>query len=517
MNLMAWELRRIVASLVIGIAVTIIALVLVFTIPMSRDMLETAKLVASLALPVLWIIILFENIAADKEQLPFIAGLPRPPGRIFLVRAGLRLLILSVVTLALWLMLDFTRTWTISLTHSYNRESMQWSNLLGMMLPAIGLILLLGTSRLRPECGWQMTVVLIAGGLSQALALTFYAALTNWHGLFLCGLQAFLLFGVWSREIWNAAVLNRRMRWSVALLMLLPLLQYGATFAYWNLRHIPALKSAQAQGVILIPAEWGNMVWQARRQNDTQVIREILDQILEKIDYRPDSRPVFRNYDYGLNAAFERYLRGEMETCRKNGDREQFAAILRKKWFLTGFDSWRINGTVPKTADEIEFMSRLLEDAEKWEMDCRLLLQPFGRARFWPYRNNVADLFSAWAHSGPGLFRIFGRIIAQPLWEKSYVHTLEGAAESLRRLRRGDTLRHVNRDRRLQGFIEGWNKNMVRFSLAVYRTHLHMLEYGEAPDELSPEFRQFRYRKTANGFELGYNSESYRYPKEKKQ
>jgi|GEM_PF-4528060 hypothetical protein len=497
------ELRRMRMPLIAGGVVTACTLFLLFVLPLAPDMQETAVLTANLALAVLWVIILFENIASDKEQLPFLTGMPRNPSLIYLKRMGLRILILAGILLIFYLVPGFARIPANEQAPFFSDQLFYWSHLLKVLFPVTGIVLLLGTIRLQPKLSRAMIVVSITGAFSQFLALTFYTDIFSWFGVLFCGFQVFILFAVWSAEAWSSVLQNRNMRRPAVLLMLLPLLQYGGTSAYWNLRHLFTMKEAQAQGIVLqdaVPGDWNGGAPTPER------IRETIDRMLEKAGYRADGNLIFRSYSFHLNFAIAEYLWDQLSIHRQNDDREAFAATLKKLWFLTGFNPRKILGTIPENADEIKFMIRLLDNAEHWQTDPILLMQPYA----YPYFRGASGImgqFGDWAYNGSGFGRAAGRIIIQPFKQKIDSHLLQDGMEYLRRVRCGEPAsKHLYF---LQ--IQGWNKDEVRFSQAVYRLRLHMLEHGEAPDRPGAGFEQFHYRKTEDGFELKYHHLNYHY------
>ncbi len=217
MNLIRFELQRLARSIGGILFLSILAVAPLIFLPLEEYRIFLEKGLIFL-LPVLWIGICCNSVGEDHEQLALLTGMPLSLRRIFWTRFLLRTVPPVILTLVLWIVVGFPWKYVPAsdpvLAVKYGAGA----------LAAVGLLFFLAMSKLIDNfpVGKGFVVIIALFGQFGMVSLQWKQA-TCLPFVFSCVL-AFAIFMTGSWEIWQSMCLNRKLRWRIVLLFLLPLL-----------------------------------------------------------------------------------------------------------------------------------------------------------------------------------------------------------------------------------------------------------------------------------------------------
>ncbi len=470
------ELRRMRLPLAVGAVVSALWLGLMYLVPMDRELFQIAVLVSGILLPSLWLILLFEPLADDREQLAFLGGLPVSLHRVFWLRVLSRLVLLMAGTVLLWRAIGFVENWGASIVNDYNRAKFSIINLIGVWLGVSGWLIFLSIFRTRPKMPRPMLISLIVAVFAQIVAVTFYTEINAVYYILLSGIQTFCLTLIAAWQLWRGACLNRRVGWWVVALMLLPVLQYGAVSAYWNTRLHLVTEKAKTEGIMIFPDNPGSKA-----------------ELLKQLGYHLGAAPVYHaNNGYSYNYRYN--LQRETMDYYKKDDFERFFENAEIEWFLFGFGSYpnvilKICESPANKPNQLEWYRRLVEYLEKTkhrQIENRLILSLDDYFYLYWNGHDIVRAFGKWYDSGrENWYSEATEFLVQPTKAKAKVHIIEEAIEYFRLTKNGRTLHPKDTVKfRAAGQITGWHPESVDFMISVVKLRMYQLEHGEFPKSL---------------------------------
>jgi|GEM_PF-5680628 hypothetical protein len=219
MNLILFELRRTMAPL----------LLILFSLPgfllLAWPNPGDPSPFPALAAPAIWLLISFNFLGIDREQVALLSGMPITLRRAFLTRLLVSLLPVIVLTAIFWSLVGL-ENFHLGILNETELNTLTPLDWLGLIPAVIGLLSFLQLSNLRPTLSTGEMSLFVLFLFLSPVANRFYLMFSPEYALLLTGLQIAVLTFAGSGEIWRSAYLNAPFRWRFLLLMLsVPLAQ----------------------------------------------------------------------------------------------------------------------------------------------------------------------------------------------------------------------------------------------------------------------------------------------------
>ncbi len=213
MNLIRFELRRMTPAIAVNIFITLLMIIPLVLIRGEADRLTLEKLLI-IFLPLLWMAISCESVVTDREQLNLLTGMPVSLARIFWARFLMRVLPPVIAALVFWSFTGFP----------WENPGIEFMavKIGGGILAVIGIIYLLAMSKFIDDFPVAKgSLVVIALFIQMGMMIPQWMQAGYLQFVSNCVLT-FVIIIIFSWEIWQSVCLNRKLRWRIVLLFLLP-------------------------------------------------------------------------------------------------------------------------------------------------------------------------------------------------------------------------------------------------------------------------------------------------------
>lgn len=452
---------------------------------------------AAATLLLIWIVVLFESFGSDKREMPFLNSVPVSPEQVFRVRLIFRLAILTVVTAAVWLVTEYPSNIKLATAVPVLSDWIFGGQILFFALLAG---LLICVSFFQAGGGMLLTVLCLGMpliALSQVPAMAVFAAFSFNHFAVWTALQAFLLLIFTGNRLWRAHCTGRldgrALRLPLAVLLVLPWLEFAAGSAVLKNKLSSRFRAAAEAGTHVIPAEWADAL---NGPQNPVVYDRIIAGLRDQLGF--ENRGYLRNPLYKLNY----YLIGKAEKQLNAGEYPEALETLRSKFFLFNWRNDIVLRCIESRGGPVFFreLLKILEDSHC----CRTPPQHYAGFQY----EKLQHLWrpANWLDPPDPLFpqmklnRIF---IIRPLLMQMQCEELDDLA----------TFRKLNIDQssREKENTAAENARLEQLE-ALVKIRLYQLENGEFPDQLPADIagrlHGMTYRKTLSGFRVestGYN------------